>query len=67
MESCAGYTVATYLLAIGDRHLENLMVGKDGHMFHIDFGFILVNNPPMKGNFSPQIRINDPMILGLGG
>lgn len=67
MDSCAGYAVATYLLAIGDRHLENLMVTKNGNMFHVDFGFILGKNPPFKGLMVPQIRINKPMILGMGG
>ena len=67
MDSCAGYAVATYLLAIGDRHLENILVLKNGRMFHVDFGFILGKNPPKKGLLVPPIRINQPMIEGMGG
>ena len=39
--SCVAYCCATFVLGVGDRHSDNLMVKRNGELFHIDFGHFL--------------------------
>lgn len=64
VKSCAGYCVITYLLGVGDRHLDNLLLAPDGHFFHADFGYILGRDPKP---FAPQMKLCREMVEGMGG
>ena len=66
MYSLVSYTLHSYLLGLGDRHLENIMVTKDGQIFHIDFGFILGTDAfPLTLN--SDIKLNSGMLDIIGG
>ena len=64
VRSCAGYCVMTYVLGVGDRHLDNLLLTRDGRLFHIDFGYMFGRDPKP---FPPPVKLCPEMVEAMGG
>jgi hypothetical protein len=56
----------SYLLGLGDRHLDNIMINKRGQIFNIDYGYLL-ENPKSNILGAPNIKVTSDMIDFLGG
>ena len=66
--SLAGYAVVCYLLQIKDRHNGNVLLDTEGHIIHIDFGFLLGTSPANNMGFeAAPFKLTDEMISLLGG
>ena len=54
-----------YLLGIGDRHLDNILLKHDGRLVHIDFGYVFGDDPhPM---FRLPIKLTKEMVSAMDG
>ena len=62
--SCAGYCVFTYVMGVGDRHLDNLLLTKDGRIFHVDFSYLFGKDPKP---FPPPMKLCKEMVEAMGG
>lgn len=65
IKSTALYCVISYLFGFGDRHLENIMISESGLLFHIDFGYILGQDPKYTSN--KYLRVTPEIVNVIGG
>lgn len=66
-KSLAAYSIICYVLQIKDRHNGNIMLDNEGHIIHIDFGFLLSNSPGSVGFEAAPFKLTFEYVEVLGG
>uniref|UniRef100_A0A914YQF5 Phosphatidylinositol 4-kinase beta n=1 Tax=Panagrolaimus superbus TaxID=310955 RepID=A0A914YQF5_9BILA len=61
------YSLACYFLQVKDRHNGNIMIDSDGHLIHIDFGYILSISPRNLGFETSPFKFTQELIDVIGG
>ncbi|KAL1412783.1 Phosphatidylinositol 4-kinase stt4 [Vanrija albida] len=67
VQSMAAYSVACYILQIKDRHNGNIMIDAEGHIVHIDFGFLFDIGPGGIKFEAGSFKLNREMVALMGG
>lgn len=65
--SLAAYSIISYILQLKDRHNGNVLIDSEGHIVHIDFGFMLSNSPGSVGFEAAPFKLTYEYVEVLGG
>ncbi|KAF3938336.1 hypothetical protein ABW19_dt0210139 [Dactylella cylindrospora] len=66
-KSLAAYSMICYILQLKDRHNGNILIDNEGHIIHIDFGFLLSNSPGSLGFEAAPFKLTHEYVELLGG
>lgn len=67
VQSCAAYCIVSYLIQVKDRHNGNILLDNEGHIIHIDYGFILSCSPKNLGFESSPFKLTPEFVEVMGG
>eukprot|EP00037_Helgoeca_nana_P025453 m.278604 g.278604 ORF g.278604 m.278604 type:complete len:831 (+) comp26952_c0_seq1:557-3049(+) len=69
-QSLAGYSLFCYFAQVKDRHNSNILIDGDGHILHIDLGFMLSPSNSPGGGFNFErapFKLTSEYLQVLGG